>query len=68
MRRNIGTTDRMIRILVAVALAVLYFTKVISGTPGFVLLILAGILFITALVGTCPLYLPLKLSTRKVQK
>ena len=63
MKKNIGTIDKVVRILIAVAVAVLYFTHIISGTLGIVLLILAGVLVLTSLVGICPLYLPFGLST-----
>lgn len=65
MKKNIGTIDKVVRILIAVAVAVLYFTHIISGTLGIVLLILAGVLVLTSLVGICPLYLPFGLSTQK---
>jgi len=65
MKKNMGTTDKVIRILVAVLLSVLFITHVISGTPGVILLILAGIFVVTSLLGICPLYLPFGLSTRK---
>ena len=60
-----GTVDKVIRILVAVIILVLYFTHVITGTLGVILLILAGVFVVTSLIGTCPLYLPFGLSTRK---
>jgi Protein of unknown function (DUF2892) len=65
MKKNIGTIDKVVRILIAVAVAVLYFTHIISGTLGIVLLILAGVLVLTSLVGICPIYLPFGLSTLK---
>ena len=65
MKKNIGTIDRVIRILVAIAVAVLYFTGVISGTSGIVLLILGGIFLITAIISFCPLYYPFNLRTIK---
>ncbi len=65
MKKNMGTTDKVIRILIAVAILVLKLTNVISGTFSVVLLVLAGILVLTSLVGICPLYFPLGLSTRK---
>ena len=65
MKKNIGTIDKVVRILIAVAVAVLYFTHIISGTLGIVLLILAGVLVLTSLVGICPIYLPFGLSTMK---
>jgi len=65
MKKNIGTIDKVVRILIAVAVAVLYFTNIVSGTLGVVLLVLAGVLVLTSLVGICPLYLPFGLSTQK---
>jgi hypothetical protein len=65
MKKNMGNTDRIIRAIAAVVLAVLYFTGTITGTLGIVLLIIAGILLATSLVSVCPLYIPFKLSTRK---
>ena len=63
MKRNIGTIDKVIRILVAVAIAVLFFTNVITGTLGIVLMALGAIFLITGLVSICPIYLLLGLST-----
>jgi len=68
MKKNMGTVDKVIRILIAVVVVVLYFTDVISGTLGIVLLVLAGVFLLTSLVGFCPLYLPFGLSTRKKEQ
>jgi len=65
MKKNMGTVDKVIRVLVAVVFLVLYFTHVVTGTLGVVLLILAGVFVVTSLIGTCPLYLPFGLSTAK---
>jgi hypothetical protein len=65
MKKNMGTIDKVIRILVAVVVAVLYFSHVITGTIGIILLILAGVFVLTSLIGFCPLYLPFGLSTTK---
>ena len=65
MKKNMGNLDRIIRVAVALVVAVLYFTNVISGTVAIVLGILAVIFLATSLVSTCPLYLPFGLSTRK---
>lgn len=67
MTKNMGTLDRVIRLLIAVLIAVLYLTHVISGVAAVVLGIVAGGFVITSLVGFCPLYVPLKMSTRKQQ-
>jgi hypothetical protein len=65
MKKNMGTIDKVIRILVAVVFVVLYFTHVISGTLGIILLILATVFVVTSILGFCPLYLPFGLSTNK---
>jgi hypothetical protein len=65
MKKNMGTTDKVIRVLVAVIILILYFTHVVSGTLAVILLILAGVFVVTSLLGFCPLYLPFGLSTRK---
>jgi hypothetical protein len=65
MKKNMGTIDKVIRILVAVVIAVLYFTHVVSGTLGIILLVLAGVFVLTSLISFCPLYLPFGLSSRK---
>lgn len=68
MKRNIGTIDKVIRILVAVAIAVLFFTNVITGTLGIVLIAFAAIFLITSLISFCPLYLPFGINTGKKRK
>ncbi len=68
MKANMGTIDRIARVLVAVIIGVLYFTGVISGTLAIVLLVFAGIFILTSLVSFCPLYLPFGLSTKKETK
>jgi hypothetical protein len=62
--KNMGTTDRTIRLVVAAIFAVLYFTGTVSGAFGIVLLVLAAVFVLTSVVSFCPLYLPFKLSTR----
>jgi hypothetical protein len=68
MKTNVGTTDRVVRILLAFVLAGLYFTGTISGTIGIIALILAIVLVITGLVGFCPLYLPCRINTCKKEQ
>jgi hypothetical protein len=65
MKKNMGTIDKVIRILVAVIVVVLYFTHVISGTLGIILLALAAVFVVTSILSFCPLYLPFGLSTKK---
>ena len=68
MKKNMGSVDRIIRILVAVVIAILYFTQVINGTIAVVLLVLAGIFVATSFMSFCPLYLPFGLSTIKKEQ
>ncbi len=56
MKKNMGNTDKIIRLIIAAGIAILYFTGVIPGTIGIVLLILAGVFVLTSLVSFCPLY------------
>ena len=63
MKRNMGTTDRIIRVIIAAVIAILYFTGTISGILGIILLILAGVFLLTSLIGFCPLYAPFGIRT-----
>ncbi len=63
MKKNMGSIDRSVRVALALLVAVLFFTGVISGTVAIVLGILALVFLATSFIGTCPLYLPFGLST-----
>jgi hypothetical protein len=65
MKKNMGSMDKVVRIIVAIVLIMLYATGMISGTIGMVLLALAGIFVLTSLISFCPLYLPFGISTCK---
>jgi len=65
MKKNMGTTDKIIRVILAVIIAVLYFTNVIPGTLGIILLALAVIFLATSFISFCPLYMPFGISTCK---
>jgi hypothetical protein len=65
MKKNMGTIDRIIRILLAIVVVILYMTGSISGTAAIILGILAVVFVLTGLIGFCPLYVPLKISTMK---
>ena len=65
MKTNMGPADRIVRVLLACAVAFLYFTGKISGVAAIVLGILAIVFLLTSALGICPLYSPLKISTRK---
>jgi hypothetical protein len=63
MKTNMGGTDRVIRFLVAVAIALLVYFDMVSGTLAYILLAVAGIFVLTSLVSFCPLYAVFGLNT-----
>ncbi|HMT35660.1 MAG TPA: DUF2892 domain-containing protein, partial [Chitinophagaceae bacterium] len=65
MKNNMGTLDKVVRIVIALVIAGLYFAEKISGTTAIILLSLAIIFIITSFLSFCPLYLPFGISTRK---
>jgi hypothetical protein len=65
MKNNMSNTDRMIRIIIAVTVAVLYFGDVVTGTWGIVTLIVGAIALATAAINFCPLYKLLGIKTSK---
>ncbi len=68
MKTNVGSTDKIIRIVLAVIFAVLYFTGTVTGTFGMVLLVLGGVFLATSLIGFCPLYTLVGMNTCAVKK
>jgi Protein of unknown function (DUF2892) len=67
MKKNIGTTDKIVRLVLAAIIAVLYFTNVISGTTAIVLGAVAIILVITSLINFCPIWAVFGKSTCKIK-
>lgn len=65
MKKNVGTADKIIRTVLAIVFGILILTGQVEGTAAIVLGILAVILLLTSMVGTCPLYLASRISTRK---
>ena len=68
MKKNMGNTDRIIRLIVAAIFAGLYFTNTVTGAFGIVLLALAGVFILTSLVSFCPLYTLIGLNTCPAKK
>ena len=68
MKLNMGSADRIIRLILAAGMAALYFGGVVTGTPGIVLLVLAVVFILTGFVGFCPLYAPFGISTCAAKK
>ena len=63
MKKNMGSSDRIIRVVLAAVVLALYASNLISGTLAIVLLTLSAIFILTSLVSFCPLYLPFGFST-----
>ena len=63
MKKNMGNTDRIVRVLIAIVIAALYFTGTITGLVGTILLVLAGVFVATSVVSFCPLYTIVGLNT-----
>lgn len=68
MKKNMGSTDRVIRLLLAVVFGVLYFTNTVTGTLGIILLVLGAVFVLTSLVSFCPLYSIFGLNTCSAKK
>ena len=65
MKANMGNSDRLLRVLLALLIVILYMTKQITGTAAIILGILAIVFLVTSLFKFCPLYVPFKISTVK---
>lgn len=68
MKLNMGSADRIIRLVVASAIAVFYFTDQITGLAAIILGFFAVIFVLASFLGVCPLYLPFGFSTKKTEK
>lgn len=68
MKPNMGGADRIIRLVVAAIVAVLYFTGTLTGTIGIVALVVAAVFVLTSLVSFCPLYTLFGFNTCTVKK
>ncbi len=63
MKKNMGTVDKVIRLLVALVLAGLYLANVLTGTLGIILLVVAVVFVLTSFISFCPLYVPFGINT-----
>ncbi len=68
MKRNMGNADRIIRFTLAAVIAALYFTNIVTGTLGIILIALAAVFALTSLVKFCPLYTLIGLNTCPLKK
>jgi hypothetical protein len=64
MKQNMGNIDRIVRIVISVVLAVIYFMGYVSGPIGYILLVVAGVFTLTSIIGFCPLYKPVGVDTK----
>lgn len=67
MKKNMGTTDKFIRFIIAAALLIAFFTGAVTGTIGYVALAIAAIFILTSFVSFCPLYTLFGASTCKTK-
>ena len=65
MTKNVGNTDKLIRLIIAVVLFLLVYKNIVTGSMQYVLLVIALIAALTSLLNYCPLYSILKINTRK---
>jgi len=68
MKKNVGSTDKIVRYVAAAIIAALYFTNTITGTIGLVGIVFAGVLVVTSVVNFCPLYALVGLNTCPVSE
>lgn len=66
MKKNMGGADRIIRVILAIVFAILYFTHTVTGTAGIVLLVLGAVFLATSFISFCPLYTIFGIKTCKV--
>lgn len=63
MKKNMGNTDRIIRVILAIVFAALYFTQTVTGTIGLVLVVLGAVFLATSFISFCPLYTLIGMNT-----
>ncbi|OGW37253.1 MAG: hypothetical protein A2Y97_02050 [Nitrospirae bacterium RBG_13_39_12] len=68
MNKNMGTADRILRTIVALVIVIILVTGKISGALAVIIGIVAAAFLLTSAIGWCPLYMPLKISTKKAEK
>lgn len=68
MQKNLGKIDAILRILIGIVLAYLFYNNYITDTLGIVLLSISGVLVLTGFVGWCPLYKVLGIRTCRTKK
>ncbi len=67
MKKNMGTADRALRLIIAILFITLFVTENIIGTLGIVLIALAVVFVLTSFIGFCPLYTLFGITTCKLK-
>ena len=65
MKKNMGSADKIIRVLLAIIFGILIFTGTVTGALAIILGIFGVVFLVTSFMSFCPLYLPIKFSTLK---
>ena len=65
MKKNMGSADKIIRVIIAIIFSALYFTQTVTGTLGMILLVVGGVFLLTSVISFCPLYVPFGINTCK---
>lgn len=68
MKKNMGSVDKIIRLIIAAVLGFLFYNGTLTGTIGIVAVVVAGVFALTSLVSFCPLYTLLGINTCSVKK
>ncbi len=68
MKKNMSSADRIIRLIISAIMVTLYFTNVVGGTVGIIMLVLAGVFTVTSAISFCPLYAIFGISTCSVKE
>jgi hypothetical protein len=68
MKKNLGSADRVVRLILAAVLGFLYYNKTVTGTLGIIFLVLAVVLLLTSFISFCPLYAIFGLKTSKIKE
>jgi hypothetical protein len=68
MKKNMGSADKVIRLLLAALFVILFIFNVVGGIFGYILLVLAVIFVLTSLVSFCPLYAIFGIKTCKTKE
>jgi len=68
MKKNMGSADKIIRLIIAAVMAFLFYNGTISGTLGIVAVVIAGVFALTSLLSFCPLYTLLGVTTCPIKK